>query len=294
MVIELEIPSNVCPECQGLVISNNQRGEVVCEQCGLVVNERSVDMSHSGIRAYNQHEKERKEQMGSPMSVLMPNISLSTIIEKHKIKNPDLKRAVKWNSQLTWQNRNLLLAITELKRLGTNLNFSPRTKKAAVLLYKEIVKKNILRGRSIHGMIAACAYYICREEKVPITLQEILHETSVNGRSVKRCYKILMQELHLKSPPIDVISLIPRYCTELGLNFQIEYGSIKLLDTFLGKMSICGKDPKGYVAGSIYLVAKFKDLNLTQKQVSSVVGVTEVTLRSRYKELLNHLKLNVN
>ncbi len=293
MVVEIEAISNICPECQGYVISNNERGEVVCENCGLVINEKRVDISHSGIRAYNRNEKDKKESMGSPMSILMPNNSLSTIIYKRKIRNPDLKRAVKWDSQLTWENRNLLVAITELKRIGTNLNFPERIKRAAVLLYKEVVKKNIVRGRSIHGMITACAYYVCKDEKIPITFKEILNETAVNIRNIKRCYKILIQELNLKSPQLDVVSLIPRYCAELELDIEIEKEAVKLLSTFMTKLATCGKDPKGYCAAAIYFIAKFKNIPLTQKQVSTVIGVTKVTLRARYKELLNGFKLSM-
>ncbi len=294
MVLEVEVLSEICPECQGYIISNNERGDVVCEQCGLVIHERNLDLSHSGTRAYTQHEKERKDQMGTPISKLMPSITLSTIIDKNKIHNADLKRAVKWNSHLSWENRNMLIAITELKRLGTILNFPERIKEGALRLYKIVLKKNILRGRSIHGMITACAYYVCKEENIPITLQEVINETATSSKNIKRCYKILIQALHLKSPQIDVKALIPRFCADLGLEFQLEHEIIELLKNYMTKLIICGKDPKGYVAGAIYLVSKFKNINLTQKRVAQVIGVTEVTLRSRYKELLNHMKLTVN
>jgi len=273
-------------------ISIQQRGETVCKQCGLVVNEKEVDIFHSGIRAYSKQEKDKKERTGCPISILMPDIGLSTIIDRTKIKNPDLRRAAKWNTHLTWEKRNMLIAITELKRIGGNLNFPERVKKAAVRLYKEVFKKNLLRGRSINGMIAACSYYVCKKERVPITLQEILGEASINDNIVKKCYKILVRELNLKSPHIDPVALIPRYCADLGLDIHIEKEAIKVLKNFIANTSICGKDPKGLCAGSIYLVAKLKNKKISQKDISKVIGVTEVTLRSRYKEFLQHISFN--
>ena len=245
MVVEVIPQSNFCPECGGGTISIQQRGETVCKQCGLVVNEKEVDIFHSGIRAYSKQEKDKKERTGCPISILMPDIGLSTIIDRTKIKNPDLRRAAKWNTHLTWEKRNMLIAITELKRIGGNLNFPERVKKAAVRLYKEVFKKNLLRGRSINGMIAACAYYVCKKERVPITLQEILGEASINDNIVKKCYKILVRELNLKSPHIDPVALIPRYCADLGLDIHIEKEAIKVLKNFIANTSICGKDPKG-------------------------------------------------
>ncbi|KKN17753.1 hypothetical protein LCGC14_0962650 [marine sediment metagenome] len=292
MVVEILTQTDFCPECGGSTISVQQRGEIVCQHCGLVVSEKQVDVSHSGIRAYSKQEKDKKERTGCPISILMPDIGLSTIIDRTKIKNPDLRRAAKWNTHLSWEKRNMLIAITELKRIGSNLNFPDRVKKAAVRLYKDVFKKNLLRGRSINGMIAACAYYVCKKERVPITLQEILDEASINDNIVKKCYKILVRELNLKSPHIDPISLIPRYCADLGLNINVEKESIKILKNFIENTSICGKDPKGLCAGAIYLVAKLKNHKVSQKDISKVIGVTEVTLRSRYKEFLQNISFN--
>ncbi|TFF85110.1 MAG: transcription initiation factor IIB family protein [Promethearchaeota archaeon] len=277
--------TNLCPECGGNTITIDESGDTVCKQCGLVVGERSLDRGHSGIRAYTKREKDKKERTGCPISILMPDIGLSTIIDRSKIKNPDLRRAAKWNTHLSWEKRNMLIAITELKRIGSNLNFPERVKKASVKLYKKVYKKNLLRGRSINGMIAACAYYQCKEERVPITLQEILNEASISDNIVKKCYKILVRELHLKSPNIDPTSLIPRYCADLGFSIDVEKNSIKILRSFMSKFPICGKDPKGLCAGAIYLVSKLKNKKISQKEIANIVGVTEVTLRSRYKEL---------
>ena len=296
MVVEITPHTSFCPECGGGTLSIEQRGETVCQQCGLVLNEKQVDISHSGIRAYSKQEKDKKERTGCPISILMPDIGLSTIIDRTKIKNPDLRRAAKWNTHLSWEKRNMLIAITELKRIGGNLNFPERVKKSAVRLYKEVFKKNLLRGRSINGMIAACAYYVCKQERVPITLQEILDEASINDNIVKKCYKILVRELKLKSQHIDPVSLIPRYCADLGLSINIEKEAIKVLKNFIENTSICGKDPKGLCAGSIYLVSKLKNRKVSQKDISRVIGVTEVTLRSRYKEFLQNLtfKFQIN
>ena len=292
MVVELETITNMCPECGGCTISVQERGETVCKHCGLVVGERGLDISHSGIRAYTKQEKDKKERTGCPISILMPDIGLSTIIDRTKIKNPDLRRAAKWNTHLTWEKRNMLIAITELKRIGGNLNFPERVKKAAIRLYKEVFKRKLLRGRSINGMVAACSYFVCKEERVPITLQEILDEASINANIVKKCYKILVRELNLKSQHIDPISLIPRYCADLGLDIEVEKEAIKMLQNFINKTSICGKDPKGLCAGAIYLVAKLKNKKVSQKEISRVISVTEVTLRSRYKDLLKNISFS--
>jgi transcription initiation factor TFIIB len=185
-------------------------------------------------------------------------MGLSTIIDKSRIKSPDLKRAAKWNSRMTWDKRNMLIATTELKRIASNLNLPDHVKKAAIRLYINAFKMKLLRGRSINGMVAACLYFACRERKVPRTLQEILDESSISAKNVRRCYRTLIRELNLRVPSTDPISLIPKYVAELGLDADVEKMTIKTLQIFISKYSTSGKDPKGLCAGALYLVSKKK------------------------------------
>ena len=293
IISDLNVSSEICPECEGNIISLNQIGEIVCSQCGLVINERSVDVSHSDKRAYTSQEKNQREHTGAPISSLLPDIGLTTVIDKKKINDPDLKRAVKWNTRITWEKRNILIATTELKRICSNLNLPNHIKFEAIKLYKEAFKKKLLRGRSINSMIAASIYLAIRLKKIPRTLQEILEESAENEKDIRRCYRVLIRELNIKSPNTDPSALIPTYIANLNLNHEVEGIATKIVNTFSANFSTSGKDPKGIVAGALYLASKLKGLNLTQKQIADIVGVTEVTLRSRFKELSTKLNIKI-
>jgi transcription initiation factor TFIIB len=142
-------------------------------------------------------------------------------------------------------------------------------------------------------MVAACLYFACRQRKIPRTLQEILEQTTISAKNVRRCYRTLIKELKLKAPSTDPISLIPRFIAELGLNADSEKITVKILKAFSNNFSISGKDPKGLCAGALYLVSKLKKKRISQKEIANLVGVTEVTLRSRYKELIKKLNIKV-
>ena len=293
MIANISKQSNLCPECGGSIILVEEKGETVCGQCGLIINERLVDHSRSGKRAYTNQEKNSREQTGAPISILLPDMGLSTVIDKQKINNPDLKRAAKWNTRITWQKRNLLIATTELKRISSNLNLPNHVKEEGMRLYIEAFKRKLLRGRSINAMVAACLYLACRKKDIPRTLQEILDEASVTAKDVRRSISILTRELNFKTQSTDPVALIPRYVSDLELDSEIEALTKKILTTYISNFSISGKDPKGLCAGAIYLACRIKDLELTQQQIVNSVGVTEVTLRSRYKELKNKLKIKI-
>ena len=78
---------------------------------------------------------------------------------------------------------------------------------------------------------------------------------------------------------------------DLKLNTEIERIADKIVDTFSNYFPISGKDPKGICAGAIYIATRLKNLDFTQKEISEKVGITEITLRSRYKEIKT--KLNI-
>lgn len=289
MVIGIEKNNGFCPECGGTIQGIIEKGEEVCSGCGLVVSERLIDNSNSGIRAYSKQEQNKKSRTGPPVSLLLPDIKLSTMINKHHIKNSNFKRIASWDTHLDWETKNMLTAISELKRIGANLNFPDHIKTSTVRIYKKIYKKNVLRGRSIHGMVAACIYYMCKKLKHPLTFQEILEQSGVTESIIKKCYKTLLKELNLKSLQRNPISLIPKYCAELKMKTKLEQTIFKLLKNYCKSNPTSGKDPRGICAGAIYLVAKLNNIKISQKEISDVIGITEVTLRSRYKEIIEKI-----
>jgi transcription initiation factor TFIIB len=53
-----------------------------------------------------------------------------------------------------------------------------------------------------------------------------------------------------------------------------------------------GKNPMGLAASVLYISSMKTGENVTQGDISNAAGVTEVTLRNRYKDLINQLRLN--
>jgi transcription initiation factor TFIIIB Brf1 subunit/transcription initiation factor TFIIB len=52
-----------------------------------------------------------------------------------------------------------------------------------------------------------------------------------------------------------------------------------------------GRGPAGIAAAALYVAALLNDEKKTQREVADVAGITEVTIRNRYKELLDRLDL---
>lgn len=281
-----------CPDCHSYdIIVDHNRGENVCVQCGLVLNEHLIDISREGRRAFSLEEKKKRDHTGSPISALLPDLGLTTVIDTSGQLSLRMKRIIKWNTRMSWDNRNMLIAATEIKRIGSLLNLPPHVKEYAAKIYRQAFKKKLLRGRSIKGMVVACLYYACRSEHVPRTLMEILQYSDRNSRDVRRCYRTLIRELKLSVPNLDPIILVPKYTSALELPNAVEKMAIKIITIYNRKYPIAGRDPKGILAAAIYVACLYHKQGRSQNRIAKIVKVTEVTLRSRYKEIMKIIKL---
>jgi len=266
-------------------IIDSEKAEIICAKCGLVLSERMISMEKSGQRAFSTEERNKREQHGSPINPLMPDMQLSTMIDKRAPMPEPLRKAVKWDSRYTWKQRNMIQATSEIKRIGELLNLPKHVKIYAVNLYRKAFQLGLLKGRSIKAMVAASLYYACGAEKIPRTLGEIAKVTDSTFHNITKCYQSLIKELNLPSPTIVPGLLVSKYVTDLNLDYRIQILAGKILDKYEKRFTLSGKDPKGLVAAAIYIAAHYHKIKISQTKVSRAIGITEVTLRNRLNEM---------
>ena len=271
-------------------ILDSKKAESICAKCGLVLSERMISMENSGQRAFSTEERNKREQHGSPMNPLMPDMQLSTMIDKRAPMPEVLRKAVKWDSRYTWKQRNMIQATSEIKRIGELLNLPKHVKIYAVNLYRKAFQKGLLKGRSIKAMVAASLYYACGAEKIPRTLGEIANVTDSTKHNITKCYQSLIKELNLPSPTVIPGLSVSKYVTDLKLDYRIQILAGKILNTYEKRYTLSGKDPKGLVAAAIYIAAHHHGIKISQTKVSRSVGITEVTLRNRLNEMKRFIK----
>ena len=75
---------------------------------------------------------------------------------------------------------NFKTAYSHLKRICSNLNLPDSVKDEANRLYLKALKKNLIHGRSVIGMVGACIYYASKA-KFNRGLKEIAAEMEGSG-----------------------------------------------------------------------------------------------------------------
>ncbi|MEK0376124.1 MAG: transcription initiation factor IIB, partial [Nitrosopumilus sp.] len=147
------------------------------------------------------------------------------------------------------------------------------------------LEKKLVRGRSISTMIAASLYAACRDTETPRTLKDIAEAANVKRKDISRCYRLLYNELDLKMPVVDPIQCIARISSKLKVTEKIKRYAAKILKETQKRQESSGKDPMGLAAAALYFSCAINGVSITQRDLAEAAGVTEVTIRNRYKGL---------
>ncbi|QZX99446.1 transcription initiation factor IIB [Halobaculum rubrum] len=288
----------VCPECGGNVVADEEHGETVCRDCGLVVEEDAIDHGPEW-RSFN-NDGESKSRVGAPTTNMMHDNGLSTNIgwqNKDAYGNTlsterrqQMQRLRTWHERFRTRDskeRNLKQALGEIDRMASALGLPENVRETASVIYRRALDEDLLPGRSIEGVASASLYAAARQANTPRSLDELTAVSRVDRMELTRTYRYIVRELKLEVAPADPAQYLARFASELGLSDEGEWRARGLLSTAGEAGVTSGKSPVGLAAAAVYAAALLTNEALTQSQVSDVAGVSEVTIRNRYKELLD-------
>src|SRR2546426_690904 len=206
-----------CPECNsGHLSFDYERGELICEECGLVLTDQMIDQGPEW-RAFDVEQGEKRARTGAPMTYTIHDKGLSTTIG--------------------WKNKDSY-------------------------------------GKSIPTRHRAQLSRVGRKE-------------------IGRTYRFMTRELKLKLMPTKPQDYVSRFCSELKLSGEVQSRAVEILKDAQDKELTSGRGPTGVAAAAIYISSILCNERRTQREVADVAGVTEVTIRNRYKELTEKLGIKV-
>ena len=277
-----------CPECEGTQFHLMDSEKRVCLDCGLVVDINSKrDTVNEKVekdtnRILSSHENTEKSL--NPKNVDI-TFSVSTIQYRnlmHKWKN-----VAKYNDST---EKNLVFALSEITRIGGNLNAPLDVLERASLNYRNLVENRLLKRNKIRFVSVASLYLACRQTKYPITLGEVARVSGLKKKDIGKGLKLLTRELKIRIPPraknMRIQQNASRHVTrdEATIMTKILKAASKIGITI-------GKNPEGLKASAHYIASHLTGEIRTQRELSEIYNITQTTIRNRYKELVN--KLNI-
>jgi transcription initiation factor TFIIB len=293
--IESDLPTREC--CENPCIEERD-GNKVCLNCGIIFERSFVGNER---RAYTVEEIQNRRRTEPRWRDFGPRTMLPTTKIDSKGKSIGPKEQALFsrlskiqNSLISSIERNFWEAKPKLKMLTSKLNIPEYIAETAWKIYSIVAKKKLTMGRSINGFIAGSLYAAIRVHDFPRLLDEVCEASLTPRRTVHKSLAMIIREvlpqLGLRYQPITAESLVFRFGNELDLPMNIQKCAIDMLrQASQNGLKRTGKDPKGLAAACIYIAAKDGSIRKTQSLVADVAKITEVTLRSRAKQIKSKL-----
>jgi len=293
-----------CPRCgKGAIVTDSDTGENFCGKCGFVVTEK-IQETGPEWRSFSKEEHDGRSRAGVPTSLAMHDMGLATVIgpvNKDATGKPlsasmksTIERLRTWDSRSQVHepvDRNFRQAFSELDRLKDKLAVGDAVIEKSAYIYRKALEKGLVRGRSISALMASALYAACRDAQTPRTLKDISSASNIKRKDIARCYRLLLRELSLKMPVVDPVQCIARIASKANLSEKTKRDATKILHQAKKIKISAGKDPMGLAAAALYVACVKNGESKTQRDVSEAAGVTEVTIRNRYKGLKLSLDL---
>ncbi len=287
-----------CPECNSINLTiDEKRGEIICKNCGLVLDENLVD-TRPEWREFSDDGEDRR-RAGAPATFTKADMGTGTQIgsasEIYNLSGSQRRKMLRlrqWhNRSSTSLERNLKYALVELKRVASLLNIPPSIEEEAARIYNLAVRKALVRGRSMESVVVGAIYIAARRFNLPRSLNEICKLTGANKREVGKTYRFIARSLSIKLLPSGPADYIPKFANKLSFNSATQTKAVEILKKAQNMELTSGRGPIGLAAASLYVASLMTGEKRTQREIADVVGVTEVTIRNRYKEIIEKLGL---
>jgi transcription initiation factor TFIIB len=318
-----------CPQCNSnreRIAKDNDNGETYCKDCGFVIY--SEMSSGPEWRSYNARERSERSRAGPPSNPLIHDKGLGTVIPKknidfygRKIKPEsaiELNRLRKWNVRSRVNGtveRSIIYNNNEIDLTCQGLDGRiPRaTQETAVSIMTRVTKgtmvdgkrQSLIRGRSRKALSKAATLIASRKSGLALTLDDMAKaDDSVSRKDLARAYRDLLNS-GVNSAVQSHEPLIKHYVNSLWgddpeKSSVIEMAALKILkgarsrereDGKMGPSLTAGRAPAGMAASMAYISGIMCGQRQTQKDIASVSNITEVTVRNRYKDILDNLMI---
>ena len=305
---QLKHDKNKCSEfeCGSInLVFDDSRGELICDNCGLVIEEHIIDRGPEW-RSFTTEEHKRKCRVGSPVNYTIHDKGLSTtlgygyrdskgrnIAPRRRAEIYRLRKLQRISRISNCRERNLVQAFRELDRLSSQLSIPKSTKEEAAIIYQKAWETKMGIGISVEVMVAAVLYAACRIRKNPRTLDEVAKKARISKKILGQWFLRLIKTINLSVPLNTACDFIPRFSNELKLSDKVARRAIEILEDAKEEGITIGKTPTGLAAAALYFAGKLEDERRTTVEIAKIGQVTDVTIRNRYKDLVKNLAIEV-
>ena len=273
-----------CWECKSVSVTYDEAmGEVVCDDCGLVIVQNTLEETVSLAK----EDKSTNDYMGRTNSTFNLG-SMISIKDLNNRKARILYNTQRWNQTESPSNKKMIkLSNMALSYYSVQYEIKERVPR----YYKILQERHALRGIAIEVRSAALTYYILKEIGIATTIRRHSKLTRVTEKEISKSSRVVASVLGKPwvYSQINIDGLVENVGAQMSCNDARYLGDVKNLShqaSVLLDMQ-CERFTAAYLSACFYLVAIFNRKRYTQAQISRACGTTEVSLRTNLRKLLD-------
>jgi len=118
-----------------------------------------------------------------------------------------------------------------------------------------------------------------------ISLKEISEVSNIRLTTIARMVRLLSLELGILIPIADPTRCVTKVGNILGLSEKTKRQALKLMTHIKYIEYSGGKKPTSLAATVLYVTCSKTDENISLKEIAKAAGITEVTIRTRFRDL---------
>ncbi len=301
-----------CSECKSTLVDDMQNGEIICSGCGIVVADQIADSGPetissnledkmklaraTGQTTYSQHD------LGITTEISMGSKDFSGKTINHEVSN-QMRNLRKWQQRVrisSPKERRLANVLAKMGETCNSLNLSKNVLETASMIYRNLDGHVDVKGKSVVSITAATIYIACKQCEVVRSLEEICRgicpakDVKSKTKLAAKYYRTMVMEVEqLSAPVVTMDKYISKIANMTQTEVRVERLALEIAEKTKDSNISDGKAPNGIAAAYLYVSSVLLGQNVLQRDVSSIAGVTEVTIRNRCKEILTCYKLKI-
>ena len=208
-------------------ITDDENGEVICINCGTVIEEKTDSNNESHGRNFEEFMSQTRT--GPKNSLTMYDKGMNTIISNkdsngraltasnktrfNRIRLQDSRSKMKKSSQ-----RTLSKSLIFLNGIKEKLGIPELVLEQTAYVYRKAIDMDLARGRQVNSLMGAALYVSCRQTSTPRSLTDIAKVGNMTKKSLQKAVRTLIQKLDLDMPQYDSSSFVTRLSNNLSFD----------------------------------------------------------------------------
>ncbi len=285
----------VCPP--EAIIYDEIRGEYICTETGEVLEDHVFNYGPEW-RIHEPGRLDERIRAGAPLTNKVHDHGIHTEIDSHTLIGRKLGKINKGVRVVSSREKRLVRALRLMNETIGRLNLpnSNMLKDETGAIIQRLHKRGLIKKKNYRALVAAAILIAANNLGTPIDKSLIMHSCEVTATEIWKAQMKIRRDSgeHIKVKPIDPRKYIDQMAAKLSVSSAVK--SLAMIIATVAKRDglTSGKGPRGVAAASLYIASVLLDERRTQREVSNMVDVSEVTIRNRYRDLIDNLLIIVD